>query len=188
MFIFIFEHNFSHMHLSTYFLILRNSTEISHLRESKPVLKRWLSTKYLPLEHYSIIFSDQALSLYNLDWLLQETTSHHDGPAHEWPQVSADTQPAVRRSCLENCPLLLSPYPPATYRIVFCHQVSLVWMVSWPASNHWYQHCICRGGRDRPPPRTGTVHIQDLLGWGQKRHQGRLSEELFVFSLFVFAK
>ena len=37
------------MRLFAYFLILRNSTEISHLRESKPASKFRLSAKCLPL-------------------------------------------------------------------------------------------------------------------------------------------
>ena len=41
--------SFSHVRLYAYFLNWRNSTETSHLRETKPAPKRRLSAKYLPL-------------------------------------------------------------------------------------------------------------------------------------------
>ena len=59
--------SFSHVHLYAYFLNWRNSTETSHLRETKPTLKRRLSAKYLPLKVCYILFLFSGVTL-GLSW------------------------------------------------------------------------------------------------------------------------
>ena len=48
--------------LNAYFCNLRNSTKISHFRESKPTLKHQFSAKYLPLTKTGWSKSDRAVS------------------------------------------------------------------------------------------------------------------------------
>ena len=61
------------MRLYAYILNLVNSTEISHLRETKLALKPRLSAKYLPLHRLLNFFLeidwDDSNFYFDLDWL-----------------------------------------------------------------------------------------------------------------------